>query len=110
MSTLLVTPPATTRAPSRGPAGGSDLRILLASVNVLVLFRPRLLVGGSSWLAFDVLGIGASAALVVLAVAAGVRGTRALLREEGWAPAGGRPGHPPRRSSSRVEGEALSLV
>ena len=95
---------------SWGPVGGTELRILLAAVNVLVLFRPRMLVGGSWWLAFDVLGIGASAALVVLAVAAGFRGTRALLREEGWAPAGGRPGPPPRRCSSRVEGEALSLV
>lgn len=95
---------------SWGPFGGTELRILLAAVNVLVLFRPRLLVGESSCLAFDVLGTGASAALVVLAAAAGFRGTRALLREEGWAPAGGRPVPPPRRCSSRVEGEALSLV
>ncbi len=71
---------------SWGPFGGTELRILLAAVNVLVLFRPRLLVGGSSWLAFDVLGVGAAAALGVLALVAGVRGTRALAREEGWAP------------------------
>lgn len=97
---------------SWGPFGGTELRILLAAVNVLVLFRPRLLVGESSWLAFDVLGVGAAAALGVLAMVAGVRGTRALAREEGWAPplppsaarrATGRP-------EGRCEGEALSLV
>ena len=71
---------------SWGPFGGTELRILLAAVNVLVLFRPRLLVGESSWLAFDVLGVGAAAALGVLAIVAGIRGTRALAREEGWAP------------------------
>ena len=63
---------------SWGPFGGTELRILLAAVNVLVLFRPRLLVGESSWLAFDVLGVGAAAALGVLAIVAGIRGTRAL--------------------------------
>ena len=97
---------------SWGPVGGTELRILLAAVNVLVLFRPRMLVGGSSWLAFDVLGVGAAAALGVLAIVAGVRGTRALAREEGWAP----PLAPPAarratgRPQGRCEGEALSLV
>jgi len=72
---------------SWGPFGGTELRILLALVNGLVLWRPRLALGGREWLAFDVLGAGTATALVVLAVVAGVRGTRALARAEGWAPA-----------------------
>jgi hypothetical protein len=97
---------------SWGPFGGTELRILLAVVNVLVLFRPRLLVGESSWLTFDVLGAGAAAALGVLAIVAGIRGTRALARVEGWAP----PLPPPTawrtaaRHGGRCEGEILSLV
>lgn len=71
---------------SWGPFGGTELRIVLALVNGLVLFQPRVSVGGSSWLVFDVLGVGATVALGVLAIVAGVRGTRALAREEGWAP------------------------
>jgi len=97
---------------SWGAVGGTELRIVLALVNGLVLYRPRLSLGGSSWLAFDVLGVGATAALGVLAVVAGIRGTRALARAEGWAP----PLPPPAsqrttsRHDGRCEGEALSLV
>ncbi len=69
---------------SWGPVGGTELRIGLAVVNVLVFLQPRL--PGSSWLVFDALGLGATASLCVLAVVAGVRGTRALARREGWAP------------------------
>jgi archaetidylinositol phosphate synthase len=71
---------------SWGPFGGTELRIALAALNVLVLFRPRLLVGESSWLAYDVLGLGATAALGLMAIVAGIRGTRALALSEGWAP------------------------
>ena len=71
---------------SWGPFGGTELRILLAALNVLVLFRPRLSLGESSWLAFDVLGVVATTALGGLAVVAGARGTLALARVEGWAP------------------------
>lgn len=94
---------------SWGPLGGTELRILLAAANVTVLWRPRLALGGGSWLVFDVLGAGGAAALAVLAVVAGVRGTRALARLEGWAP---RP-QPVRslaRRASPCEGEALSQV
>jgi phosphatidylglycerophosphate synthase len=94
---------------SYGPFGGTELRILLAAVNVLVLFQPRVALGGASWQVFDVLGVAGGVALVVLAVAAGVRGTRALARDEGWAPPKGadrpHPGSPPR---ALVDGEALS--
>jgi len=98
---------------SWGPLGGTELRILLAALNGVVLFRPRLTVGGVSWLAFDVVGVAASAALVGLAVGAGIRGTRALARVEGWAPSVGEAerGHgTSTRRSPLVEGEALSLV
>jgi phosphatidylglycerophosphate synthase len=95
---------------SWGPVGGTELRLVLAALNVLVVFRPRVSLGGSSWLVFDVLGAAASVALVVLAVAAGILGTRALVREEGWAPAADRPGPASKVRPPRVEGEALSLV
>ncbi len=71
---------------SWGPFGGTELRILLALVNGLVLWRPRLALGGEEWLVLDLLGAGAAAALTALAVVAGARGTRALARAEGWAP------------------------
>jgi phosphatidylglycerophosphate synthase len=97
---------------SWGPFGGTELRIVLALLNGLVLFQPRLSLGGSSWLAFDVLGVGATVALGVLAVVAGVRGTLALALAEGWAPPlpppPTRPATP--RREGRCEGEALSCV
>ena len=71
---------------SWGPVGGTELRILLAAMNLAVLARPRLHLGGVSWLLFDVLGVGAGVVLVALAIAAGIRGTRALALAEGWAP------------------------
>jgi archaetidylinositol phosphate synthase len=72
---------------SWGPFGGTELRIVLATVNAFAFVRPRVLLGGTPWLVFDLLGVGAAAGLAVLAVAAGLRGTRALVRLEGWAPA-----------------------
>jgi archaetidylinositol phosphate synthase len=71
---------------SWGPIGGTELRLLLALVNGVVFFQPRLTTGAASWLLFDVVGAAATAALALLAVLAGIRGTRALAREEGWAP------------------------
>ena len=74
--------------------GGTELRLLLAGLNVLVMLRPRVEVAGSSWLVFDLVGAGTAAALFVVSVVAGVRGTLALAREEGWgraADAGGEP-------------------
>ncbi len=97
---------------SWGPFGGTELRIVLAGVNGLVLFQPRLSLGGSSWLAFDVLAAGATAALAVLAVVAGVRGTRALAQAEGWAPPLPPPAVPRATGGhdGRCEGDALSLL
>jgi archaetidylinositol phosphate synthase len=95
---------------SWGPVGGTEARILLAAVNILVLFRPRVSALGGSWLTLDVLGALAGGGMVILVVVAGVRGTRALARAEGWAPPlrAARPGEG--RRPPRVEGEVLSLV
>ena len=70
---------------SWGGLGGTELRLLLAGLNVLVMLRPRFAVAGSSWLVFDAVGATVTAALLVVSVVAGVRGTLALAREEGWA-------------------------
>jgi archaetidylinositol phosphate synthase len=70
---------------SWGGLGGTELRILLAALNVVVMFRPRIALAGSTWLLFDVVGAAAAATLLLVSVVAGVRGTRALAREEGWA-------------------------
>jgi archaetidylinositol phosphate synthase len=72
---------------SWGGLGGTELRLLLAALNVAVMLRPRVALAGSSWLVFDVVGLAAAAALLVVSVIAGVRGTLALAREEGWAKA-----------------------
>jgi len=96
---------------SWGPFGGTELRILVALVNGLVLWRPT--VGTAQWLVFDVFGAGAAATLAVLSVVAGITGTRILARAEGWAPAldatGAARGNA-RRPAPLVVGEALSQV
>ncbi len=80
---------------SHGPLGATERRILLAVANALVLRRPLWTIGGVEWLAFDVLGAGAATLLAILAVVAGIRGTRALVRLEGWAPAATSSSRPP---------------
>lgn len=70
---------------SWGPFGGTELRIVLAAVNVAALARPAVTVAGRSLPLFDLIGLPAAATLVLLAVTAGIRGTRALLRQEGSA-------------------------
>ncbi len=96
---------------SYGPFGGTELRILLALANGLVLWRPAWTLGAAGWLAFDILGTGAAVVLAVLAVVAGIRGTRALVRVEGWAPKGRQHVTTKReRRAALVEGEALSQV
>ena len=75
---------------SWGPVGGTELRLLLAAFNGFVLASPRVRVGVHEWLAFDVIGVGATVLLVAVAVAAGIRGTLALARLEGWAKPGAR--------------------
>jgi len=70
---------------SWGPFGGTELRIVLGLVNVAVLRWPSIAVAGETVWLFDLLGVSAAAALALLAVTAGVRGTRELLRLEGTA-------------------------
>jgi len=70
---------------SWGPFGGTELRIAVALVNVAALFWPTVQLWGRTVGLFDLLGVPAAAGLALLAVAAGIRGTRALLRLEGTA-------------------------
>lgn len=72
---------------SWGPVGGTELRILLAALNASILFRPELTIAARTFRVFDLIGVAAAFGLVVLSVVAGVRGTLALARLEGWAPA-----------------------
>jgi len=70
---------------SWGPVGGTELRILLALVSLAVLRWPTLDAFGHDVLLFDLIAVPAAAVLAALAVTAGVRGTRELLRLEGSA-------------------------
>jgi phosphatidylglycerophosphate synthase len=79
---------------SWGPVGGTELRLVLVALNAVAVHSPRFALAGRSWLLFDVVGTAAAAALVVVATIAGVRGTLALAREEGWAPASPSRGGP----------------
>ena len=108
--------PPTRSADSRSPGGrsaGPSSGSLLAVVNGLVFCAapgvPSAGRRGSSSTSWAWVRPRPS---VVLAVVAGVRGTRALALDEGWAPALGANGHAggAMRRSSLVEGEALSLV
>jgi archaetidylinositol phosphate synthase len=79
---------------SWGGLGGTELRIGLAALNLVVVSTPRVVVAGSPVLLFDVVGGAAALALVIVSVVAGVRGTLALAREEGW---GRKSAGPPER-------------
>ncbi len=73
---------------SWGPVGGTELRILLAALNVGVMVRATLTIGAGEWRVFDLVGAFAAVVLAIVALVAGIRGTRALARAEGWAPRG----------------------
>ena len=75
---------------SFGPLGGTELRIVLAALNVVVLFRPRI-PGRVVVAGFRRPGPGRGGRPRCRRGGAGVRGTRALAREEGWAPMLPRP-------------------
>jgi phosphatidylglycerophosphate synthase len=64
--------------------GGTELRIALAAINLVVMSTPRVGVAGSPVLLFDLVGAAAALALVGVSLVAGIRGTLALAREEGW--------------------------
>ncbi len=65
------------------------MRITLVLLNLAAFLRPQLTIGGRCWLAFDIAGLPTACSLLALTLVAGVRGTRALVRREGWAPRGG---------------------
>lgn len=76
---------------SWGAVGGTELRILLALLNVAALAWPRVTLAGGPVLLFDLAGVLAAAVLFGVATVAGVRGTRELLRLEGPARAAAPP-------------------
>jgi len=62
--------------------GPTEIRILLVVGNAVLVTHPHAIVAGRSFLLFDVGGVVAVAGMAILAVAATVRHTRALYREE----------------------------
>lgn len=67
---------------SYGPVGGTELRILLALANRLVLAVPRIAIGGHSVPVFDLLGAGATVILAAVLLKSAVESTRALYAAE----------------------------
>ena len=65
-----------------GGLGGTELRLVLAVVNVLVFFIPRVAVGGATVLLLDVVGVLVAAGLAVMLLVAVVRATRTLFELE----------------------------
>ena len=65
-----------------GGLGGTELRLVLAAVNVLVFFIPRVVVGGATVLLLDVVGALVAVALTVMLLVAVVRVTRTLFELE----------------------------
>jgi phosphatidylglycerophosphate synthase len=76
---------------SWGAVGGTELRIGLAVLNVVVLAQPQVTVAGRAWLLFDVVGAAAALALTILTIVASIKGMRLLVEAEGWAPPLARP-------------------
>ena len=67
---------------SHGWFGPTEIRILLAVGNALLLVHPNATIAGRSYLLFDVGGVVAAAGMAIMAVAATTRHTTALYREE----------------------------
>lgn len=67
---------------SYGPVGGTELRILLALANLLVLAVPRIAVGGDSVRVFDLLGAGGTVSLTAVLLKSAIESTVALYRAE----------------------------
>jgi phosphatidylglycerophosphate synthase len=62
--------------------GGTELRLLLAAGNVVVLTAPRLTVAGLTLRVYDVVGVLVAAGLAVAVATAAVRSTRKLYELE----------------------------
>jgi archaetidylinositol phosphate synthase len=67
---------------SHGPFGPTEIRILLAVGNAVVFRNPHADLAGWHFLLFDVGGVVALAGMAVMALAATVRHTAVLYREE----------------------------
>jgi phosphatidylglycerophosphate synthase len=65
-----------------GGLGGTELRLLLAAGNLVVMALPRVTVAGMSVLVFDIVGTAAAAGLVVMLARAVARSTRELYERE----------------------------
>ena len=65
---------------SHGLVGGTELRMLLGAVNLVVLVRPSVEAFGREVRVLDALGIPAIAALVAIVVSSGIRNAIALDR------------------------------
>jgi archaetidylinositol phosphate synthase len=67
---------------SYGLFGGTELRILLAVVNLLVLSYPRVALGGRTFLLFDVLAGSGTAILAVITLRSAAQVTKRLYDQE----------------------------
>jgi len=67
---------------SHGIFGPTEIRILLAVGNVVLLAHPYASIAGRRFLLFDVAGAVAIAEMAFMAVAAAIRHTVVLYREE----------------------------
>jgi phosphatidylglycerophosphate synthase len=67
---------------SYGLLGGTELRILLAAVNLLVLAYPRVTLMGRSWLLFDLLAAFGAVGLAFVALRSAAQVTKRLYDEE----------------------------
>jgi phosphatidylglycerophosphate synthase len=65
-----------------GGLGGTELRLVLAAVNVLVYFMPQVAAAGASVLLLDAVAVLVAAALTVMLVLAVARATRTLYELE----------------------------
>ena len=65
-----------------GGLGGTELRLVLAAVNVLVFFMPQAGVAGATVLLLDVVGVLVAAGLTVMLLLAVARATRTLYELE----------------------------
>jgi archaetidylinositol phosphate synthase len=67
---------------SHGWFGPTEIRILMMTGNVTLMFSPRLELFGREWLLLDVGGAIAAAAMFGMAIAAAIGHTKRLYNEE----------------------------
>ncbi len=67
---------------SYGILGGTELRVLLAAVNLVVLAHPRVMLMGRSWLVFDLLAGFGAIGVAVVALRSAAQVTKRLYQEE----------------------------